>query len=218
MFGPFKQLSPPAKGPSAVALALGLSAGAAAYLVWRRRSRRREVEWLPDGLAQLEQDAVTALSDDERIGHRGIDVAAVGQGIIELTGDVENIEEAHHAVDIAQGVEGVHTVINRLTLIEPERHFAETRQRFFAGDAALSETHWEGMNVGMGRRRQSEDTDPARPDDHVQAVSRALEPDAPDSYTEPAEDVEADRIAESPEQGEPYGAEGTGEGEDDIAV
>lgn len=186
MFGPFKQRSGPA-GPTGFALALGVTAGAAAYLAWRRRARVRDVDFLPDGLARLEEDAVAALSDDRRIGHRAIEVAAVGDGIIELTGDVENIEEAHHAVDVAQGIDGVHTVINRLTLDEPERHQAETRGRFLAGDAALSETQWEGMGVGMGRRRQSGGTDPDRRDDHVRAVDRALEPDAPDAYTEPAD-------------------------------
>lgn len=212
MFGSFRQQSRPAKGPSGLALALGVTAGAAAYLVWRRRARLREVEFLPDGLAQLEEDAIAVLGNDQRIGHRAIEVAAVGDGIIELSGDVENIEEAHHAVDVAQSVDGVHTVINRLTLNEPERHLAETRDRFFAGDAALSETQWEGMGVGMGRRRQSGATDPDRRDDHVQAVNRALEPDAPDAYTESAEGGEADVDVGSADHGESYA------GEDERAV
>lgn len=211
MIGPFKQRSGPA-GPTAFVLALGVTAGAAAYLAWRRRARMRDVDFLPDGLAQLEEDAVAVLGDDQRIGHRAIEVAAVGDGIIELTGDVENIEEAHHAVDVAQSVDGVHTVINRLTLDEPERHMAETRDRFFAGDAALSETQWEGMGVGMGQRRQSDATDPDRRDDHVQAVSRALEPDAPDAYTEPEPGGEAEMDVRPPNRDESYADE------DDRAV
>lgn len=190
--------------PSALALALGVSAGVAAYFVWRKRSRGREVE-LPSDLAQIEESAVAALSNDSRVGHRAIEVAAVSAGIIELTGDVETIEEAHHAVGIAQNVDGVHTVINRLMLDEPERHFAATRSRFFAGDAALQGTHWEGMNLGMGQRRQSQSTEPDRPDDHVRAIDRALEPDAPEAYAEPPAGEGTD--AGSPQPDERYGDE-----------
>lgn len=164
-----------------LALALGATVGAAAavYFGWRQlRARRAEPgESLPPELMRIEDATVEALRADDIAGHRAIDVAALGAGIIELTGVVHTLEEAHHAVDVAQGVDGVHTVINRMTVGDVEEHLAETRDRLRAGDAALHETKWYGMGVGMGRRRQSSETDPARDDERNRAVSRVLEPD-----------------------------------------
>jgi hypothetical protein len=171
-----------------LALAVGAAVGTAAavYLGVRQlRARRAQAsEALPERLAEIEAGTVEALRKDEITGHRPIDVAALAAGIIELTGVVGNLEEAHHAVDIAQRVEGVHTVINRLTLGDVEEHLAETRNRLRQGDAALQETQWYGMNAGMGRRRQSTATDPSRRDDRNDAISRVLEPDAVDEFTE----------------------------------
>lgn len=181
-----RRIKDPDLGKATLAVAFGMTAGAAVYLAWRR-SRAHEPELLPAALARIETGTVSALSDDEIAGRRGIEVAALGSGIIELSGTVQDIEEARRAVDVAHGVDGVHTVINRLELAGAERHLAETRDRLRAGDAALSETRVYGMGVGMGRRRQSPETDPDRPDDHVRSVTRALEPDAVEEYLDQAD-------------------------------
>jgi hypothetical protein len=164
---------------SAIALTVGIAAGAAVgiYFGWREWRRRRIRADAPVGhLAELEEAAVEALRSDDLAGRRAIDVAAVGDGIVELSGVVEEQDEARRAVDIAQRVEGVHTVINRLSVGTVERQLIRTRRRYETGDPALTEPHWYGMRVGMGRRRQSAATDPDRSDDRVDTVTRVLEP------------------------------------------
>ena len=169
-------------GTGTLALALGATVGAAAavYFGWKQvRARRRDAgETVPPELMRIEDATVSALRADDIAGHRAIDVAALGAGIIELTGTVHTMEEAHHAVDVAQRVDGVHTVINRLTVGDLEEHLADTRGRLRAGDPALNEAKWYGIGMGMGRRRQSPETDPSREDDRNRTVSRVLEPDA----------------------------------------
>lgn len=171
----------PRVATSTVALAMGATAGTAVavYLAVRQVRSRRAArhEMPPSEFAAQEQAAVDALREDGRLGRRPIDVAAVGAGIIELTGAVETAEEAHNAVELVQRLDGVHTVINRLTVGDIEQHLAETRGRLRAGDPRLQETQWYGMRIGMGRRRQSPSTDPDRPDDRTHIVSRELEPD-----------------------------------------
>ncbi len=181
----------------ALGLALGAALGTATavYLSWRKRRSERTWSdddlWVPEELGSIEAATVEALRDDDVAGYRAIDVAALGHGIIELTGVVNDENEAHRAVDIAQGIEGVDTVINRLTLGDVEKHLAFTRGRLRAGDERLQETHWYGMNVGTGRRRQSPETDPARRDDRNRAVSRALEPDAIAEFPDEADRMRA---------------------------
>ncbi|MGH7554758.1 MAG: BON domain-containing protein [Longimicrobiales bacterium] len=188
-----------------LALALGAAVGTAAamYLGWRqlrtRGSRPREILAAPEELATIEDATVGALRQDTVAGNRAIEVAALGNGIIELTGVVRDLGEAHHAVDIAQRVDGVHTVINRMTLGDVEKHLADTRERKRAGDPQLEETQWYGMNVGTGRRRQSSDTDPSLRDDRNEAVTRALEPDA---IAEFPDDVERMSASEATKSGE----------------
>lgn len=189
----FRMRREPQINTGVVALALGAALGTAAavYLGVRqvRARRAREREALPESLAEMEEAAVEALREDSIAGSRPIDVAALGPGILELTGAVQNLEEAHRAVDIAQRVDGVHTVINRLTLGDVEQHLAETRDRLRAGDPALQEQQWLGMGLGMGRRRQSDATDPERTDERNQSITRELEPDAIEDFPEDVDRV-----------------------------
>ena len=45
-------------------------------------------------------------------------------------------------------------VVNRLMIEEEERQLDDTRRRFADGDPALTESRWEGQQVGTGKRRQ----------------------------------------------------------------
>lgn len=164
---------------AAAALIAGLAIGAAAgiFFGWREWRRRRRAGAAPDTRFEaIENATVEALREDDQAGRRAIDVAGIGAGIIELTGTVEDADEARRAVDIAQRIVGVHTVVNRLAVGTVERHIVRTRRRFQSGDAALTEAKWYGMGVGMGRRRQSAMTEPDRPDDRAERVTRVLEP------------------------------------------
>ena len=167
------------RADGAVALVVGVAAGAAAavYFGWRGlRRRRSRQQQLATPYAALEEATVEALRSDERAGRRAIDVAALGDGIIELTGTVATEDEARRAVEVAQRVDAVHTVVNRLAIGAVEEHIVRTRRRFDDGDPALTETHWYGVRVGTGRRRQGVSTDPDRNDDRVDRITRVLEP------------------------------------------
>jgi len=156
---------------------IGTTVGVAATAatLWWVRGRRRDGRWTPElERTDLERAVRGALRTDEELGRRGVMVTELGPGVVEMAGVVRTEDESHRAVELANRVPGVHTVVNRLTPRDLETHLAETRERFRRGDADLVETRWTGLGVGMGRRRQSPDTDPARRDDHAKLLEREL--------------------------------------------
>jgi osmotically-inducible protein OsmY len=140
---------------------------AAAFRPGRLRRAVRD----QDELTRLEDAVLDAFLADEVLGERGIDVGAISRGIIELSGSVYTDAEADRAVRLAQRLDGVDTVVNRLD-VEDDGH-RRGRSPLRDDDAARRETEWTGLNIGMGRRRQGRDTDPDRSDDsrHIQEVS-----------------------------------------------
>jgi hypothetical protein len=102
----------------------------------------------------LEERVLEAYRNDPILGERGIDIGAIGDGIIELTGWVNAEDEATHAVTVARGVPGVETVVNRLDVQADEEEMTSAAERYASGDPALTEARWEGQGVGTGRRRQ----------------------------------------------------------------
>ena len=157
--------------PMIAGTVVGLVGTAAALWLARRRDGRihPQLERSP-----LERDVRESFRSDEALSRRGVLVTEIGHGVIELSGMVDSADEVTAAVAAAQRVDGVTTVVNRLAVHEVESRLADTRTRFANGDAALTETHWTGMGVGMGRRRQSPATDPDRPDDHARMIEREL--------------------------------------------
>ncbi|MBI4410134.1 MAG: BON domain-containing protein [Gemmatimonadetes bacterium] len=158
--------------PLAIGAGFGIAAG---LLLAARRAPLRLLAklGLDRELGRTEGEAVDRLARDDVLGRRGIEVAALAPGIVELSGRVRDDDEAHRAIQIVQRVPGVRTVLNRLELEVEATHLEQTRLRFAEGDAGLHETHWYGLGVGTGRRRQG-DTDPDRPDDRVSILSREL--------------------------------------------
>lgn len=154
-------------------IGLGAAAGVAAGW-WLSRLRRRTLPGVPTDLAGLEEQVVSAFLEDPLLSQRPIEVAALSDGIVELSGSVRTEHEADRAVHAAQRVPGVMTVLNRLDIELLRSRLAETRRRFDAGAPDLTETHWYGLRVGTGPRRQGQETEPDRPDDKVLLVSRAL--------------------------------------------
>lgn len=149
----------------------------------RARSAVRRIE--PGRLQRMarEQTELTELEDavldsflaDSILSERGVDVGAISQGIIELSGSVWSDEEADRAVRLANAIPGVRTVVNRLEVEEESR----------ARDATRRSLEEEGGNVtsiqrgvartgGMGARRQSRTTDPDRTDDSQHREHRSL--------------------------------------------
>lgn len=154
-------------------LAGGIALGLAAAFFLSVRARRKQYA-VPSNLRRLEDAVIDALRHDQVLRSRAIEVAAIAPGIIELTGTVESEADGHQAMAVAQGVTGVRTVLNRLDALEAERRL---RQRARTSAEANAGSRWYGMNVGMGRRRQSAETDPAQRDDHADLLDQALSPD-----------------------------------------
>lgn len=108
----------------------------------------------------LEERVLEAFRNDPVLSERAIDIGAIGDGIIELTGWVHEPEEATHAVTITRGVPGVETVVNRLDV---RAAGAEAADEFDDDpNAPLPGGRWEGQQVGTGRRRQGNSSEPDR--------------------------------------------------------
>ena len=65
-------------------------------------------------LAALEARVLEAFRNDPILAARAIDISAVDDGLIELSGRVRSDDEVTHAATIARGVPGVQDVENRL--------------------------------------------------------------------------------------------------------
>lgn len=72
-------------------------------------SRRRE-----DVARRLEERVLRELRDEPKLADRAIEIAVVGDGVVELTGAVQTIEEVSRAAAIARSVRGVSMVLNRI--------------------------------------------------------------------------------------------------------
>ena len=115
-----------------------------------------------DAEAELEERVLEAFRNDPILSERAVDIGAVGEDVIELTGWVHTDDEADHAVTVARGTPGVGTVVNRLLVGEEEQRLATNARRHEEGDPALTDARWEGQQVGTGRRRQGTSDDPDR--------------------------------------------------------
>jgi hypothetical protein len=107
-----------------------------------------------DATEELEERVLEAFRNDPILSERAIDIGAIDEGILELTGWVNAEDESQQAVVVARGVPGVETVINRLAVRAEEDLYEELADRYEDGDPSLTEGQWEGQSVGTGRRRQ----------------------------------------------------------------
>jgi osmotically-inducible protein OsmY len=111
--------------------------------------------------ALLEEQVLEAFQDDPVLSERAIDIGAIADGVIELSGWVDTEEEAHHAATVARNVPGVESVVNRLSVGDDEMDTPEDDG--MAGTRPDDEDdanepipggQWEGQRIGTGRRRQ----------------------------------------------------------------
>lgn len=141
-----------------------------------------------NGAEELEERVLEAYRNDPILSERAIDIGAVEDGIIELTGWVNSEEEAHQAVVIARGVLGVATVVNRLGIRTDENLFGDAAHHYQDGDPPFTERHWEGQQVGTGRRRQGNSTEIDRHADPRNVLEdRSLKEDK--AFMSAAEDI-----------------------------
>lgn len=139
-------------------------------------------------LEELEERVLDAYHNDPVLCERAIDIGAIDEGIIELTGWVHSADEATHAVTVARGTPGVETVVNRIVVREDEDRYTDQARRFAEGDEDLTEARWEGQQVGIGRSRQGNSADPGRhASPKVPLEERWLT--AEEGYREAAEDI-----------------------------
>jgi hypothetical protein len=141
------------------------------------------------GSDELEDRVLVAFRNDPILSERAVDIGAVGESSIELSGSVNTEEEAALAVTIARGTPGVTTVINRITVGEEEERIAEHSRKFAEGDEAHTEAHWDGRTVGTGRPRQGTSGDLDRhADPRVDLAEKWTSADA--QATDAADDME----------------------------
>lgn len=134
----------------------------------QRPSRIHRLAGELEEIDELEDIVLNSFLNDELLGLRAVDVGAISPGIIEVSGTVFSDAEAKRAVALANAVPGVRTVVNRLVIdTGAPRTTTEPRRR-----ATFS--YAEGRVGGMGRRRQSPETDPDRPDDSQKLRDDAL--------------------------------------------
>jgi len=112
-----------------------------------------------NGAEELEERVLEAFRNDPILSERAVDIGSVEDGIIELTGVVNSDDEAHQAVVVARGVPGVETVVNRLVIRSDEELFDTAAHHYKDGDPPFTERHWDGQQVGTGRRRQGNSTE-----------------------------------------------------------
>ena len=107
---------------------------------------------------ELEERVLEAFRNDPILSERAVDIGALGEGIIELTGWVHGQDEIDHAKTITRGTPGVDTVVNRLTIRDESEELEDDADDY---DEAAAGGRWEGQQVGTGRRRQgtSQDAD-----------------------------------------------------------
>lgn len=111
---------------------------------------------------ELEERVLEAFRNDPVLGERAVDIGAIGEGIIELTGWVHAPAEVQLALTITRGVPGVDTVVNRLTVREEEEELDGSANDY---EPESSGGQWEGQQVGTGRRRQGSSDEPDRHSD-----------------------------------------------------
>ncbi|MGQ0813571.1 MAG: BON domain-containing protein [Gemmatimonadota bacterium] len=161
----------------AIVAGVALTGAAAAYAL-SRLVKSGPVQRRLDSRS-LEKRVLQALLGDEITRSQGIDISAVGPGVIEVSGAVERADAARRVVDLIDAVPGVHAVLNRLEIPAVEERLQRNRKQR-DGDGP----RWYGGRVGIGKRRQSRETDPPQPDDSIAMRARSLQPNRDDVLTD----------------------------------
>ena len=107
-----------------------------------------------EGDSALEEGVLRAFRRDAVLSERAIDIGAIGEGIIELSGWVETHAESEHAIAVARTVPGIVTVVNRLFIGADEQTASDLDEDELDEGAPIPGGVWEGQRVGTGRRRQ----------------------------------------------------------------
>jgi hypothetical protein len=159
-----------------VGAGVAVAAGILAYIQLNKQGR----DALSREMRELEKRVIRGLRAQRSTRDQAIEVEAVGAGVVELSGYVDTEELAREVVELVDRVPGVHAVFNRLSVRAVEARLQQNRSRSNDREG----TRWYGGSVGIGRRRQSPGTDPARRDDHTDLKLKSLLPNRDDVLSE----------------------------------
>ncbi len=95
----------------------------------QRSARQRSASHTSPDVLTLEARVLEAFHNDPVLRERAIDIGAIAEGVIELTGWVHADSEVAHAVTIAGGVPDVQHVIDQLSVRQPVRSRRATDPR-----------------------------------------------------------------------------------------
>ncbi|HUQ48542.1 MAG TPA: BON domain-containing protein [Gemmatimonadaceae bacterium] len=146
-----------------------------------------------DATEELEERVLEAFRNDPILSERAIDIGAIDEGIVELTGWVNAEDESQQAVVVARGVIGVDTVVNRLAVRDDEDLMEELADRYEDGDPSLTEGQWEGRSVGTGRSHQGSSADVDRHSDPHPGLEEAILDDVSIDLDDAEDDLKAER-------------------------
>lgn len=116
-------------------------------------------------MEELEERVLEAFRNDPILSVRAIDIGAIEEGVIELTGWVHEADETNHAVIIARGTPGVITVVNRLAVRNEDERFEHTDDDDLLMSELSSDLSWD--DAGLNVRNSAENrgfTDPNPPE------------------------------------------------------
>ncbi|MGK2963793.1 MAG: BON domain-containing protein [Gemmatimonadaceae bacterium] len=126
-----------------------------------------------DATEELEERVLEAFRNDPVLSERAIDIGALDEGIVELTGWVNAEDESQSAVVVARGVPGVETVVNRLAVRAEEDLFDEFAEKYEEDGGEIAAGQWEGQSIGTGRRRQGNSAELDRHEDPKPGLEEA---------------------------------------------
>lgn len=137
---------------------------------------------------ELEERVLEAFRNDPILSERAVDIGALSDGIIELTGWVHSHDEVQHGLTLTRGVPGVDTVVNRLTVRAEDDEYEDAARRYDVEGGSMA-GQWQGQQVGIGKRRQGTSDDSDRHADPKPVLEeRWLRTD--EALRDAAEDVE----------------------------
>ncbi len=126
---------------------------------------RQDFDADAEGDSALEEGVLRAFRRDPVLSERAIDIGAIGEGIIELSGWVETHAESELAMSVTRSVPGIVTVVSRLFIGADEPDASELDEQELDEGAPMPGGVWEGQRVGTGRRRQGNSSEVDRHSD-----------------------------------------------------
>jgi hypothetical protein len=103
---------------------------------------------------ELEERVLSAFSNDPTLRERAVDIGAVAEHTIELTGHVFTSAESDHATVMARGVPGVDVVVNRLHVRHDEQAEASAAEPSADDDPHYADSKWGAEDIpDAGERR-----------------------------------------------------------------